>query len=115
MKMKCLACGVEKDLSVKEMYPFPDDGVITDEPVSPLFVIECQRKTEWRVAIMCHACCHRLEPDMWISDRCWESLEPATPFEQLPAVSGDGPDRFALNGTQITKVQNEKQAESTRA
>jgi hypothetical protein len=33
MKQKCQACGVEKDTEVKEIYPYPDDGIIVDEPI----------------------------------------------------------------------------------
>src|SRR5262245_32446249 len=97
MKMKCLACGVEKETSLKEIYPFPEDGIISNTPVQPLFAIDCQG-LDWRVAIVCHACFHKLNPDMWISDRCWLSLNPIPPFEDLPLPLHDGPDRFDIEG-----------------
>jgi len=84
MQKKCLACGVEKDTSIKEVYPYPDDGII-DEPIEPLMNIDCQG-ADWRVATVCHECFHKLEPDMWISDRCWLALKPITPFDQLPKL-----------------------------
>lgn len=86
MRKKCLACGVERDAEVKELYPFPDDGVIDNEPIAPLIEIHCQGTADWRVVTVCHTCFHRLDVDMWISQRCWESLKPTTPFEQLPKL-----------------------------
>ena len=85
MKQQCLACGVEKDASTKEVYPYPDDG-FNDEPIDPLFSLECQSAKGWRVVTVCHQCCHRLQPDMWISEQCWQSLNPITPFEKLPKL-----------------------------
>lgn len=97
MKMRCLACGVEKDTSVKEVYPFPEDGMI-EEPVEPLFGVECQGSfgKGWRMAIVCHTCLHKLAPDMWISEQCWLNLNPITPFEQLPTPSKDANTRFVV-------------------
>jgi hypothetical protein len=70
---------------VKEMYPYPDDGIIDDEPVSSLFDLDCQGP-DWRVATVCHSCFHKLDVDMWISEHCWSSLSPIMPFEQLPLL-----------------------------
>ena len=80
---------VEKDTSVAEIYPYPDDSVVTDQPVDPLFAIDCQGG-DWRVAIVCHHCLHRLNPDLWISERCWEGLDPVTPFGGLPFPVDEG-------------------------
>lgn len=86
MEQSCLACGVLKDPSIKEVYPYPEDGLI-DEPINPLMTLDCQGPLgDCRVVTVCHACFHRLDPDMWISDRCWLSLDPVTPFAQLPAL-----------------------------
>ncbi|RBP40565.1 hypothetical protein DES53_108272 [Roseimicrobium gellanilyticum] len=82
MKVKCMACGVEKDPLKKEVHPYPEDGIV-DDPVSPLWMLECQG-ADWRWVMVCHHCFHKLDPDMWISDRCWRSLNPITPFEKLP-------------------------------
>jgi hypothetical protein len=94
--MKCLACGVVKDTIARELYPYPDDGVIEGEPIVPLFAIECQgppltwdetgrvTTAEWLIGIVCHHCFHRLNPDMWITDACWAALNPITPFGLLP-------------------------------
>lgn len=90
MKQRCLACGVEKDISIKEIYPYPDDGIIDDVPIEPLMSIDCQGGpgpvSDWRVVTVCHGCFHKLDVDMWISERCWLSLNPITPFEQLPRL-----------------------------
>lgn len=85
MKQKCLACGVEKDTEIKEVYPFPEDGLI-DEPIEPLMRVDCQGTADWRVVTVCHTCFHKLEVDMWISESCWRSLNPITPFEHLPKL-----------------------------
>ncbi|MES2597737.1 MAG: hypothetical protein V4662_20495 [Verrucomicrobiota bacterium] len=92
MKQQCHACGIEKDPDALELYPFPEDGVVDDQPISPFFTLDCQptsaarERSDWRVARVCHACFHRLDVDQWISDACWESLNPVTPFEQLPKL-----------------------------
>lgn len=85
MKMKCLACGVEKDALIKEAYPYADDGLIA-EPIQPFVTIDCQRAADWRVVTVCHECFHKLQPDLWINDDGWQSLNPITPFEQLPEL-----------------------------
>lgn len=94
MKQKCQACGVEKDTEAKETYPYSDDGIIDDEPIEPLFSgLHCQGGqgpvSGWRVVTVCHQCFHKLDVDMWISERCWEGLNPITPFEQLPKLYPD--------------------------
>jgi len=91
VKQTCLACDIEKDTSVKEVYPYPDDGIRDDEPINPLMTLDCQGPSagdgsDWRVVVVCHACFHKLDVDMWISDRCWRSLNPVVPFEQLPKL-----------------------------
>jgi hypothetical protein len=83
MKMRCLACGVEKDTEVKEAYPYPEDGLI-DEPIAPLFDIDCQGPNDWRKVTVCHECFHKLDPDQWINETGWNSLNPFTPFGKLP-------------------------------
>lgn len=90
--MNCLACGVEKDPAQKEMYPY--DGVLDrEEPVAPLHSLDVQGPaipshplgySEYRKTVVCLECFHRLEPDMWISQEGWESLNPLTPYNQLP-------------------------------
>ena len=91
MKQRCLACGLEKDTSVKEVYPYPHDGIINDKPIEPLMDIHCQgprvnEVTDYRVVTVCHNCFHKLDVDTWISERCWLSLTPITPFERLPKL-----------------------------
>lgn len=86
----CHACGVQKDPSVLEVYPFPDDCIITEEPIAPLFEIDCQPggtgfgPGEWKVISLCHACFHRLLPDMWTCQDHYEALNPVTPYGELP-------------------------------
>jgi hypothetical protein len=91
MKQRCLACGVEKDISAKELYPYPDDGIVDDVPIRPLFSdIHCEPSFDevsgWRVVTVCHNCFHKLDVDMWISERCWLALNPITPFKHLPKL-----------------------------
>ena len=93
MKIRCLACGVVKDTTVKEIYPYPDNAIVTDVPIGPLFAIDCHGP-DWRVAIVCHECMHRLDPDLWINDVMWSSLAPVTPFAKLPLPRGEQIARF---------------------
>ena len=92
--MKCMACGVEKDLAVLEVYPFPDMG-LCDDPIPPLLALYCAPTNgspsdlPGRVVVVCHQCFEKLDPDMWTSKDCWEQLNPVTPFEALP-LSVDG-------------------------
>ena len=97
MKLKCLACGIEKDTEVQEVYPFPEDGIIDAVPIEPFFFLEVQpwddfqsAREKWRKTMVCHGCFHRLEPDMWISSKCWKALDPVTPFEELPLLLKSG-------------------------
>jgi hypothetical protein len=85
MKERCLACGVEKDRSVKEVYPYSEDGLI-DDPIDPMIAIDCQGGADWRRATVCFDCFHNLSPDMWINEAGWQSLNPVTPFDQLPKL-----------------------------
>lgn len=86
--MKCYGCGTDKDMNQTEVYSYPEDSLICDEPVEPLFVIECQKSkgTEYRACIVCHECFHRLQPDMWISQGMWEELNPIIPYADLPPL-----------------------------
>lgn len=84
MSPRCLACAVEKVATFKEIYPYPNDGIIDDEPIEALITLDCQGEQDWRVASVCHECFHKLQPDMWISEACWSALDPVTPFVQLP-------------------------------
>jgi hypothetical protein len=90
MKIKCLGCGTEKDTEVLETYPYPEDERLCDGEIEPLFVLECQaggpgfNDEPWRVVIVCHECFRKLDPDMWISENCWKSINPVVPFDKLP-------------------------------
>lgn len=101
MKMQCWGCGQEKDTKMLEVYPHPEDERLTDEPIPPLFVIDCQpgEKEEdkrFRVVVVCHQCFHTLDVDMWISSNCWESLNPKVIFENLPFFDERGePEDYA--------------------
>ena len=91
-KNKCFSCGVEKDLSTSATYPYEEDNITTDSPVAQLFTVECEGDNGKgdRMAVLCHECWHHLESnggiDMWIGQRCWESLNPVIPFERLPKI-----------------------------
>lgn len=85
--MKCFGCGVEKDPSKLEIYSHPETDRICTDPVLPLFVLECQPSKlmqPWKIAVVCHECFHKLNPDMWIGEQCWNSINPKTTFENLP-------------------------------
>lgn len=89
MKHKCYGCGVEKDMSVLEISPYHEQDHIIDDPIPPLWVLECEGDNDkfdslWRVVVVCHECFHNLSPDMWISERCWKNINPIVPFERLP-------------------------------
>ncbi len=98
--MKCFGCGVEKDMSQLETYPYDGeyDAITQEFPIPPLQVVECEGKedrSDFRAAVMCHECWHRLGNntqgiDMWISQGCWESINPVVPFEKLPKPVLDG-------------------------
>lgn len=91
--MYCLACGVEKDLIQGEIYPYPEDDMFDeDRPLPPLMMIEASPKkggSGYRVVIVCHDCWHKLSPDMWISETCWENIKAITPFAELPKLKRD--------------------------
>lgn len=93
--MNCLACGATKDPSVAERYPYsgPFDDLDTTEPIQPLLTVACQPHEpgrSYRQAVLCHECWHRLcvqrhGIDLRISQACWESIYPLTPFADLPS------------------------------
>jgi hypothetical protein len=91
--LKCFGCGAQKDTDVLEASPYAEEDGIVDYPIGPLHVIDCQRgligASEWKVVVVCHECFHKLDPDMWISENCWKSLNPVVPFEKLPLLSKD--------------------------
>jgi len=87
--MKCCGCGAEKDMSVLEIYPFPEDETFCKEPIQPLLSLECQpndKSGEWKLPIVCHECFKKLDPDMWISEKCWIGINPTVAFESLPSL-----------------------------
>ena len=87
MLLKCFSCGVEKDTNVLETYPWEEDGFCLDDPVMPLIVMECQsRENIWKAVVHCHSCHHKIQPDMWMSESEWSSLNPIIPFDKLPEV-----------------------------
>jgi len=92
--MKCFACRAERDPHGRAMYPYPEDYIDTEKSVPQLLVLECEGEAEFRVAVVCHDCFHKLDPDMWVSKRCWESLRPHVPYDQLPEESEDKDKRW---------------------
>ena len=92
--IKCHGCGIEKDMSVLELYPFPEEDRNCDDPVPPIFKLDCKpwepyKEFGWKKVSVCHICFSKLDPDMWISSRCWNSINPITPFEELPALKDE--------------------------
>lgn len=102
MLMRCFGCGVQKDTDVKELYT-PDDRLVRDRPIDPLFVIPCEGRGvhsggAWRAVVTCHACFARLDVDHWISSDCWAKIAPRVSFSELPphdAAGLDNPAWFA--------------------
>jgi hypothetical protein len=91
--MRCFGCDTEKDLDILEISPFANEDGLCDEPIQPLFVLDCQGPlipddpngySEFRMTAVCHVCFHTLAPDMWISNECWEDLNPKIPYDKLP-------------------------------
>ena len=89
MTKKCMGCGVDKDLDQPEISLHAEEDGLVSFPICPLMVLECSSPSGWRAAVVCHECFHRLEVDMWISDRCWASIDPTVPFDQLPDPRDD--------------------------
>jgi len=98
MKMSCFGCGAEKDTGVLEASPFAEEDGLTDEPIAPLFVLDCQGPkkpgdpngySEFRMVVVCHACFHALEPDMWIGKDHWDAINPKVPYDKLPMYDFD--------------------------
>jgi hypothetical protein len=87
--MKCYGCGIEKDLTKEEVYPYPEDEKLTTDPIPPLFVLECQSEKSFtfRAVVVCHECFRLLDPDMWIGENCWISINPIIPFDELPETA----------------------------
>lgn len=86
-KLTCQACGIEKDMDKKEIYPYDTDQLNAEVPIDPIIDIACHTGTigdKYRVANVCHECFTRLDPDMWISKEMWENLNPIVPFDDLP-------------------------------
>lgn len=95
MKMRCFGCDIEKDIDIKEASPFAEEDGLTDKPIPPLQVLDCQGPSipndhhnydeyEFRMVVICHTCFHKLSPDMWISENCWKQINPTIPYEKLP-------------------------------
>lgn len=88
--LDCQGCGVLKDPTVLELYPW--DELYNEEPIIPLIEgISCESIARgpdgfatFRVCRVCHSCYHKLDVDMWISERCWLNLNPHVPFADLP-------------------------------
>lgn len=78
------------------MCPY-EEARLCDIPISPLLVVEFEpwepyKHLEWKAGLVCHKCFAALHMDMWCSSRCWESLNPITPFERLPDILEPGDD-----------------------
>ena len=82
--VKCQGCGAEKDLNSREVYPYEEDRIVTDRAIVPVFYLDCEGEDGYdRKATVCFECFHKIDPDLWISQRCWESINPVVPFDQL--------------------------------
>ena len=88
MRETCDGCGVVKDMDALEVHRYPEDGLTDEpiEPIGPLDVAPTEKGAGYRRADVCLECFHRLSPDMWISQRGWEGIGPAVPFDNLPMI-----------------------------
>lgn len=87
MIIRCFGCEIEKDTDVLETYPYPNDEHLSEKPIPPLLVLDCEGDGDeagFRQTVVCHECFHKLLPDMWISKECWDKLNPKIPYEKLP-------------------------------
>jgi hypothetical protein len=90
--MKCHVCGIEKDPEQLEVFPWHEEHGIVDYPIEPLFNIDwCPaggviEEGDWKNITLCHSCWHRLKPDMWTCQEHYESLNPVTPYDDLPTL-----------------------------
>ncbi len=75
-------------MTLCEVYPYTGYRIVVREPIATLMTIDCEPQAggDWRAATMRHVCLHKIDPDQWISQSCWVSLHPVTPFEQLPKL-----------------------------
>lgn len=85
MLLNCFGCGVSKDTAVLESYPYDDDNLNTEKPGVPMLTLDCDEKA----AVVCYDCFHRIQPDMWIDEACWQAHEPEIPYERLPPLIYD--------------------------
>lgn len=98
MIIQCNGCGVVKNMDVLETYPYQDDDYGFSRPIDPIFTLDCSphksfqdsspHENNWKRVYVCHECFHKLEPDMWISQTCWESINPVVKFEDLDDLCG---------------------------
>lgn len=99
--MRCYGCGVMKDPLKEEVYPWPEEDRLSDEPIQPLFVVACSstdnKPTTFKATVCCHNCLYRLYPDIWISQQCWESIKPKIQFNDLPLLLDDIANRFDVS------------------
>jgi hypothetical protein len=89
---RCDGCGVEKDLGVKETYPYAGDHIQTERPTNPLLRVDCDVEDGgFRCAWVCHGCFHRMRDgmDMWIDREFWESFGFVTAYADLEAELED--------------------------
>jgi hypothetical protein len=94
-RMRCFACGVEKNLQALEV---AESERLCDSPIKPLFAIECEAKDgfssdPWKAVVVCLQCFDKLRPDMWINEECWKAMNPRIPFDFLPDAV-EGPEKF---------------------
>lgn len=43
----------------------------------------CHGSTEWRSAMVCHECFHKLQVDMWAEEEHWSGIGPVVAFSGL--------------------------------
>lgn len=101
--IRCFGCNVGKDMNILEASPFAEEDGLTDDPIEPLFVLDCEGHSEFRMVVVCHKCFHALSPDMWISKNGWESINPTIPYDKLPMYADELRDNPTLVAQKVEK------------
>lgn len=96
MKVNCFACGIEKDMDILESSEFNPDFGYTNQLRAPIFVLDVDGPNEFRQTLVCHTCFIKLDPDMWISKKCWDTLNPKIQYHKLPICVEGLRDPFIL-------------------
>lgn len=85
----CDGCGTLIDPDKLVMYPKVEGEasmVCTTEPVIPFTWLDVEPNSdadEYKTCNICWHCFNKVQPDMWISERCWELTPQFRKFSEL--------------------------------